>query len=105
MHNQHGKDHCRHRWALVLALCCALLLVFGSTVQVVHVHSPEDVSHSGCSLCATAHVSVSPAAPVAIAIPVTKHTVTVSDTESSFAQSHLDFSLFTRPPPVAIAFS
>ncbi len=105
MHNKHGKIHSRHRWALVLAVCCALLLIFGSTVQVVHVHSPEDVSHSGCSLCATAHVTVSPAMPVAIAVPVQEHAVAVFDTEPAFTHSPLDFSLYTRPPPVAIAFS
>jgi len=105
MRNKHGKIHSRHRWALLLALGCALLLIFGSTVQVVHVHSPEDVSHSGCSLCATAHVTVSPAAPVAVAVPVQAHTVAVFDTEPAFAHSLVDFSLYTRPPPVAIAFS
>jgi hypothetical protein len=105
MHNKHGKNHGRHGWALVLAICCALLLVFGSTVQVVHVHSPEDVSHSGCSLCATAHVTVSPVTPVAVSVPVREHTVAVFDTEPAFAHSLLDFSLYTRPPPVAIAFS
>ncbi len=105
MHNKHGKLHSGHRWALVLAVCCALLLIFGSTVQVVHVHSPEDVSHSGCSLCATAHVTVSPAMPVAIAVPVQEHAVAVFDTEPAFAHNLLDFSLYTRPPPVAIAFS
>jgi hypothetical protein len=105
MHNKHGKIHGRHRWALVLALACALLLLFGSTVQVVHVHSPEDVSHSGCSLCATAHVTVSPAVPVAVSLPVRTSTVAVFDTEPSFVHNLLDFSLYTRPPPVAIAFS
>jgi hypothetical protein len=89
----------------VLALGCALLLIFGSTVQVVHVHSPEDVSHSGCSLCATAHVIVSPVAPVAVSLPVRAQTVAVFDTEPSFAHDLLDFSRYTRPPPIAIAFS
>jgi hypothetical protein len=105
MHNKHGKIHTGHRWALVLAICCALLLIFGSTVQVVHVHSPEDVSHSGCSLCATAHLTVSPAAPVVVALALREQSVAVFDTEPLFAHALLDFSLYTRPPPVAIAFS
>jgi hypothetical protein len=43
--------------------------------------------------------------PVAIAVPVQEHAVAVFDTEPAFAHNLLDFSLYTRPPPVAIAFS
>ena len=56
----------RRPWRLALVLGCALLLIFGATLQVAHFHTPADVSHSGCALCATAHVVISPAAPLAV---------------------------------------
>jgi hypothetical protein len=95
----------RHPWRLALALCCALLLIFGATVQVAHVHSAADVSHSGCALCATAHVVVSSAAPVAVPFAAKQATTPVVDLEPSFARRFLPFSLYTRPPPAAIAFA
>ena len=95
----------RHPWRLALALGCALLLVFGATLQVAHFHTQADVSHSGCALCATAHVVISPAAPLAIPLAARRMSAPIVDQQSAFAHRFLDFSLYTRPPPVAIAFS
>jgi hypothetical protein len=100
-----AKEHTRYPWRIVLALCCALLLLFGATVQVAHVHTPEDVSHPGCALCATAHVVISPAAPVAAPLVAKQTATAVLDLQTAFAHRLLGFSLFTRPPPVAIAFA
>src|SRR5271170_1971766 len=100
-----AKEHARHPWRIVLALCCALLLLFGATVQVAHVHTPADVSHSGCALCATAHVVISPAAPVAAPLVARQTATPVLDLQTASAHRLLDFSLYTRPPPVAIAFA
>src|ERR1700722_10132353 len=100
-----AKERARPRWRIVLALCCALLLLFGATVQVAHVHTPADVSHSGCALCATAHVVISPAAPVAAPLVARQAAAPVLDLQSAFAHRLLDFSLYTRPPPVAIPFA
>ena len=105
MHDKQAKDHGRQRWTHLLAICCALLLIFGATVQVAHVHTPADVSHAGCALCAVAHVIVSPSAPVAISLPAREMANAVLDAEPAYARSLLDFSRYTRPPPVAIAFS
>ena len=105
MHYKQAKEHVRHPWKVVLALCCALLLVFGATVQVAHVHTAADVSHAGCALCVTAHVVISPAAPVTVPLPARQMAAPVVDLQPTFARRFLDFSLYTRPPPVAIAFS
>jgi hypothetical protein len=105
MHYKQAKDHVRHPWKAALALCCALLLVFGATVQVAHVHTAADMSHAGCALCATAHVVISPAAPVTVPLPARQTTVQVVDLQPTFARQYLDFSLYTRPPPVDIAVS
>ena len=52
MHDKQGKEHARHPWRFALALCCALLLVFGATIQVAHVHTAaESISRRVCSLC------------------------------------------------------
>src|SRR5580704_15382818 len=105
MHDKQARDRARHPWRLALALCCALLLLFGATVQVAHVHTPADVSHSGCALCATAHIVISPAAPVAAPLVARQAAAPVLDLQSAFAHRLLNFSLYTRPPPVAIPFA
>src|ERR1700677_932894 len=105
MHNKQGRDHVRRPWKIALALCCALLLIFGATVQVAHVHSSADVSHAGCALCATAHVVVSPAAPIAVPLVARQSAAPVVDLQTACARRFLDFSLYTRPPPVDSAFS
>src|ERR1700728_170643 len=105
MRNKQARDHVRHPWRLGLVLGCALLLIFGATLQVAHFHTPADVSHSGCALCATAHVVVSPAAPLAVLLAARRTSAPVVDQQSAFAHRFLDFSLYTRPPPVEIAFS
>src|SRR3984885_9821584 len=105
MHNKQYKERERHPWRLALALCCALLLVFGATIQIAHVHSAEGASHTGCALCATAQVVIAPAAPATVPLAARQMTAPVVDLKPAFARRFSDFSLFTRPPPVAIAFS
>jgi len=105
MHHKPCKERERHPWRLALALCCALLLVFGATIQIAHDHSVEGVSHTGCALCATAHAVISPATPATIPLAARQTTAPVVDLQPAFAHRLSDFSLYTRPPPVAIAFS
>src|SRR5277367_975274 len=105
MRYKQAKEHVRHPWKVALALCCALLLLFGATVQIAHVHTSADVSHAGCALCATAHVVISPAAPLTVPLPAGQMAAPVVDVQPTFARRLLDFSLYTRPPPVDIAFS
>jgi hypothetical protein len=99
------KDYVRHLWKAAVVLCCALLLIFGTTLQVAHIHTPADVSHAGCALCATAHVVISPSTPLAIPLAARQTADPVADQQTGFPHRLLDFSLYKRPPPVAIAFS
>ena len=99
-----AKEHTGHPWRMALALCCALLLIFGATIQVAHVHTPAEISHSGCALCATAHAVISPAEPVTAPLPARAAETKVVQVQPRFTRLLPDFSLYTRPPPVAIAF-
>jgi hypothetical protein len=105
MRNQQYKEREQHPWRLAIALCCALLLVFAATIQIAHVHSAEGVSHTRCALCATAHGVISPATPATIPLAAKQATAPVVDLQPAFARRFSDFSLYNRPPPVAIAFS
>jgi hypothetical protein len=93
MHNKQYKERER------------LLLVFGATIEIAHVHSAEGVSHTACALCATAHAVISPATPATVPLAARQTTAPVADLQPAFARRVSDFSLYTRPPPVAIAFS
>jgi hypothetical protein len=105
MRYKQANEHGRRPWKIALALCCALLLVFGATVQLAHIHTAAGASHAGCALCATAHVVISPAAPMTVPLPARQMAVPVVDLQPTFARRFLDFSLYTRPPPVELAFS
>jgi hypothetical protein len=105
MHDEQGKGRTRHPWRLAIALCCALLLVFGATIQTAHVHAAANVTHTGCALCATVHVVIAPAAPATVLLAARPTTAPVVDLQPAFARGFSDFSLYTRPPPAAIAFS
>ena len=105
MHDTHAKNRPRHPWRVALSLFCVLVLMFGATVQLAHIHAPEQVSHAGCALCATAHVVIAPAAPATAPLPVKPVMTRLIEIQAKFPRRTRDFSLFTRPPPVVIAFS
>jgi hypothetical protein len=85
-------------------VCIALVLIAG-TIQVAHSHAAGDFSHPECSLCATAHVVISPSATTALpAIPVVVTAVEVEPAPTA-PPSLLIFSFFIRPPPVALSAS
>src|SRR5271165_5350229 len=95
-----SKDHSGPAWRIAVALGCALLLLFCATIQVAHVHTPADVSHTGCALCATAHVVIAPAAPLTVSVVVQQRATPLVNRQIKFAHRYVDFSLYTRPPPV-----
>ncbi len=45
-----------------MLLCIALVVAVG-TIQAVHVHPQDDLAHSDCALCVTAHLAVQVAEP------------------------------------------
>jgi hypothetical protein len=91
-------------WVAVGFLCCALI-AFGAIVQVAHTHANGQAVQSDCALCYTAHAIVQPSAPQSL-----PHKVRIVATVSAALQPvrrkrFSAFSLFTRPPPVHIAFA
>ena len=86
------------RWRLILGLLCCALLVFAGTLSVSHGHD-DLVTHPDCSLCATAHVSVQPAAALAIGPVVQVFTKVEARIPASRPKTIFHYSLFTRPPP------
>jgi hypothetical protein len=76
----------------------ALLLIFGSMVQLTHVHK-DGAAHSDCALCQSAHNVVRPSAspciqPVFVAIIRLAPPVQPQYREHIFSFSH-----WNRPPP------
>jgi hypothetical protein len=91
-------------WVVLGFVCCALV-AFTAMVQVAHTHADGQAVQSDCALCHTAHVVVQPSLPQSL-----PHTVRIVATISTALQpirpKHFAvFSLFTRPPPVDIAFA
>jgi hypothetical protein len=86
-------------WRRFIVLACLTLVVAFGTVQVVHVHAHNDVSHTDCSLCVTAHVAVHLSNPQVL--PAIVHVVSYVETVVPPARSTTlsTFALFTRPPP------
>jgi hypothetical protein len=105
MNDSRAKESPRHPWRVALGIFCTLLLIFGATIQVAHIHTPAEVSHAGCALCATAHVVISPAVPATAPFPVRPAATQLIEVKPKFTRRALIFSLYTRPPPVAIAFA
>ena len=94
----------RSLWIAVGFFCCALL-TFSGIVQAGHSHADGQAFQSDCALCHTAHLVVQPALPQTL-----PHSVWVVEAIAVSLQPirlrHIsDFSLFTRPPPVDIAFA
>jgi len=94
----------RSLWIAVGFFCCALL-AFTGIVQVGHTHADGQAVQSDCALCQVAHLVVQPSVPQLL-----PHTVQVIAAISTTVQPARPrrfsiFSLFTRPPPVDIAFA
>jgi hypothetical protein len=94
----------RSLWIAVGFFCCALLAITG-VVQAGHSHTDGQAFQSDCALCHTAHLVVQPSIPQAL-----PHRVWIVEAIAAPLQPirlrHISvFSLFTRPPPVNLAFA
>jgi hypothetical protein len=91
-------------WAVLGFFCCALI-VFSGIVQVGHTHANGQAVQSDCALCHTAHVVVQP--PIPQSLPRTIWIVArISTAPQPIRPKRFSaFSLFTRPPPVDVAFA
>jgi len=85
-------------------LCCALIALAG-IVQVAHTHLDGQANTSDCALCHTAHLVVQPSIPQVLPHIVRVVATVASKSQPVHAKQFSIFSLFTRPPPVAIAFA
>src|SRR5580704_4240768 len=82
----------------------ALLLLFGTTVEVAHAHA-DGAGHSSCALCQTAHGVVSPSAPPCIQQVFIVATRIEAPFERPYREHIFSFSTSNRPPPAAPAFA
>lgn len=93
------KSHRPTPWRLLLGLLCLALVVLGSTAQAAHSHPGGDISHSDCSLCATAHV-VAQVVGNPVPLPATLVVAVVEEMRPQARRTPAPiFALFTRPPP------
>jgi hypothetical protein len=91
-------------WVSVGVLCCALLVLAG-IVQAGHIHRDGQAVQSDCTICHTAHVVVQASIPQSLPRPV-RIVAMISPALEEIRPKPLPvFSLFTRPPPVDIAFA
>jgi hypothetical protein len=95
----------RHPLWVALGFFCCALLVFTGIVQVGHAHADGQAVQSDCALCHAAHVVVQP--PIPQSLPRMVRIVARISTALQPVRPKLFsvFSLFTRPPPVDIAFA
>ena len=102
-----GRDNQKTHLSLWVALgylCCALIFC-AAMVQVTHTHVEGQAPATDCALCHTAHVVVQPS--IQHTLPALQCVVTaLSVTPQPIRRKHFSiFSLFTRPPPVVLAFA
>jgi hypothetical protein len=83
-------------------LVCVLLLLFGTTVQLTHSHTPNE-NHSDCSLCVTAHAAVEIVIlPSGFVAPVTHVERPIAQAPHAIKRLALEHPLWNRPPPPSL---
>ena len=98
------REHFVRFWVALGFFCCAFI-VFAATVQVGHIHPYGQTVQSDCALCHTAHVVVEPPVPQSLPHTIRIIAAVAMPLEPVRARRFSLFSLFTRPPPVDIAFA
>ncbi len=99
------NQRARHAlWVALGFLCCALI-VCASILQVGHIHPDGQAVQSDCALCHTAHLVIQPSIPQSVP-PIVRVVAAISTQLQPVHPRHYSvFSLFTRPPPVDVAFA
>lgn len=102
MRNSARNSRAIHALRVALACFCCALITFASIIQVEHVHLG---AQSDCATCHAAHTVIAP--PVPQSLPVTAWIVAAIIAALPFARARhsSQVSLFTRPPPVNVAFA
>jgi hypothetical protein len=93
----------RRKRDLFLALVCVILVIFTGVVQVAHSHGSDTLSHPDCALCASAHNTVSPSAPVTLPAALTRIARIELAAPAVAPRSLFTYSFRIRPPPVVPA--
>ena len=100
-HNQRARHSL---WVALGVLCCALI-VCASILQVGHIHPDGQAVQSDCALCHTAHLVIQPSIPQSVPPTVRVVAAISAELQPVHPRNYSVFSLFTRPPPVDIAFA
>ena len=99
------NQRARHSlWVALGFLCCAIIAC-SAIVQVGHTHPDGQTVQTDCALCHTAHLVVQPAIPQSLPPSVLIVAAILAALQPIRARHFSVFSLFTRPPPVDIAFA
>jgi hypothetical protein len=82
----------------------AILLLFGTTVQLIHVH-PDGAEHANCALCQSVHNVVRPSAAPCIQ-PVFHVIARIAlPRRRDYREHAFSYSHWNRPPPDLIAIA
>jgi hypothetical protein len=84
---------------MTLVFACITLILFSGLVQVAHTHAPGPASHSDCTFCATAHLSIHPGAAAPDLQPIRTEVWRDADPKPIQRYFSIAFSLYSRPPP------
>jgi hypothetical protein len=90
-------------WRRLLGVCCILLVLIGSSVELTHSH-PSGQVNPECSLCVVAH-SAAQVTVFTVAALVLRPVAQSADPEPLVFHRNVDIRLSIRPPPVAPAFA
>jgi hypothetical protein len=94
----------RSLWRVLGFLCCALIVCAG-IAQVGHIHPGGPSTYADCALCHTVHVAVQPVIPHALAPAVWIAGELTAAVGRLQLRNDYRYSLFSRPPPVDVAFT
>ena len=94
----------RTLWMALGFLCCALLAL-PALCRLPYWHPDGQTVQSDCALCHTAHLVVQPAIPQSLPPSVLIVAAILAALQPARPRHFSVFSLFTRPPPVDIAFA
>jgi hypothetical protein len=93
-----GVSRDREGKLFVLAVLCAILFLFGTTVQQTHFH-PDGFAHADCTICHTAPHVVQPSTSCSIGQALVPSTRVVLSSEPIFRGNFFSCSHSNRPPP------
>src|ERR1700744_431938 len=89
---------------ILLFALLAFLLLFGTTIQLTHVHM-DGASHPDCALCQSAHNVVRPVTTLCVEQVFAVVTRISVPRKRLYREHVLSYSHWNRPPPFRIAVS